>query len=205
VDIRLGDNYHYMPAPFVIGIFEFTMMRMDSSNPDIGKISRLFVDYLESGNSTRPISRTGSKCPWRGRCRTSSISAITWRSSTTKRSSGSSRKQGLFAVQLLVPAQEAPRRRPGLQGSARDLHLLRQRGGLPRASRHGARDLKVRDERRGAAVKGTEAGVLRRQRADQPAFLFTAAGAVAESSRASTSTGTRMRSSPRHSCAREHG
>lgn len=49
VDVRLGDQYHYMPAPFVIGIFEFTMMRMDSSDPDIGKVSRLFVDYLEGG------------------------------------------------------------------------------------------------------------------------------------------------------------
>ncbi len=49
VDVRLGDSYHYMPAPFVIGIFEFTMMRMDHSDPDIGKVSRLFVDYLESG------------------------------------------------------------------------------------------------------------------------------------------------------------
>ena len=49
VDVRLGDRYHYMPAPFVIGIFEFTMMRMQSSDPDIGKVSRLFVDYLESG------------------------------------------------------------------------------------------------------------------------------------------------------------
>jgi Fe-S-cluster-containing hydrogenase component 2 len=49
VDLDLGGTYHYMPAPFVIGIFEFTMMRMKDSDPDIGKISRLFVEYLESG------------------------------------------------------------------------------------------------------------------------------------------------------------
>ena len=49
VDVNLGGTYHYMPAPFVIGIFEFTMMRMDDSNADVGKCARLFVDYLESG------------------------------------------------------------------------------------------------------------------------------------------------------------
>lgn len=38
-----------MSAPFVVGIFEFTMMRMRDSDPDVGKISRLFVEYLESG------------------------------------------------------------------------------------------------------------------------------------------------------------
>jgi ferredoxin len=49
VDLNLGGTYHYMPAPFVIGFFEFTMMRMRSSDPDIGKLSRLFVEYLEDG------------------------------------------------------------------------------------------------------------------------------------------------------------
>ena len=49
VDLDLGGHYHYMPAPFVIGIFEFTMMRLDSKDPDIGEYSRLFVEYLEEG------------------------------------------------------------------------------------------------------------------------------------------------------------
>jgi ferredoxin len=49
VDLNLGGAYHYMPAPFVIGIFEFTMMRMDGSDANIGKYAKLFVEYLESG------------------------------------------------------------------------------------------------------------------------------------------------------------
>ena len=49
VDLDLGGTYHYMPAPFVIGIFEFTMMRLDSSDEEVGKFARLFVDYLEGG------------------------------------------------------------------------------------------------------------------------------------------------------------
>lgn len=49
VDVNLGGTYHYMPAPFVIGIFEFTMMRMSDSDPDVGKLSKLFVEYLDDG------------------------------------------------------------------------------------------------------------------------------------------------------------
>jgi hypothetical protein len=49
VDLNLGGTCHHMPAPFVIGIFEFTMMRMRSSDPNIGKLSKLFVEYLEDG------------------------------------------------------------------------------------------------------------------------------------------------------------
>jgi ferredoxin len=49
VDLNLGGTYHYMVAPFVIGIFEFTMMRMKGSDPDIGRLSKLFVEYLEGG------------------------------------------------------------------------------------------------------------------------------------------------------------
>jgi len=49
VDIRLGDTYRYMPAPFIVGFFEFTMMRMKDSDAEIGRISRLFLEYTESG------------------------------------------------------------------------------------------------------------------------------------------------------------
>ena len=49
VDLHLDGAYRYIPAPFVIGIFEFTMMRMDSSDENIGKYSKLFVDYLAGG------------------------------------------------------------------------------------------------------------------------------------------------------------
>ena len=50
VDLNLGGTYHYMVAPFVIGIFEFTMMRMKDSDPDVGRLSKLFVEYLEGGD-----------------------------------------------------------------------------------------------------------------------------------------------------------
>jgi len=49
VDLILDGTYRYMPAPFVIGIFEFTMMRMGSSDQKIGTISRLFTEYLAGG------------------------------------------------------------------------------------------------------------------------------------------------------------
>ena len=49
VDLMLGGTYHYMLAPFVIGIFEFTMMRTDLSDEQVGRYARLFTDYLETG------------------------------------------------------------------------------------------------------------------------------------------------------------
>jgi Fe-S-cluster-containing hydrogenase component 2 len=50
VDVLLGDRYRYMPAPYVIGIFEFTMMRMHGSDPDIGRVAKLFSDYFHEGD-----------------------------------------------------------------------------------------------------------------------------------------------------------
>jgi ferredoxin len=50
VDLDLGGKYHYMPAPFVIGIFEFTMMRTDHAEQDLNEYAKLFVDYLEDGS-----------------------------------------------------------------------------------------------------------------------------------------------------------
>lgn len=49
VDLYLDGAYRYMPAPFVIGIFEFTMMRMGNSDADTGKYAKLFTDYLAGG------------------------------------------------------------------------------------------------------------------------------------------------------------
>ena len=49
VDLDLGGKYHYMPAPFVVGFFEFTMMRTDIANEDIGKYARAFTDYMDEG------------------------------------------------------------------------------------------------------------------------------------------------------------
>ena len=45
LDLWLSDSYHYMPSPFVIGIFELTMMRT-APDQDWKKISRLFHDYM---------------------------------------------------------------------------------------------------------------------------------------------------------------
>jgi ferredoxin len=50
VDVRLGDVYRYMPAPYVIGIFEFTMMRMPATDPDVGKVAKLFSEYFRQGD-----------------------------------------------------------------------------------------------------------------------------------------------------------
>ncbi|MCP4150276.1 MAG: 4Fe-4S dicluster domain-containing protein [bacterium] len=46
VDIFVNNDFYYMPSPLVIGVFEFTMMRMDK-DLDIKKISRLFHNYLD--------------------------------------------------------------------------------------------------------------------------------------------------------------
>ena len=45
MDLWLSDSYHYMPSPFVIGVFELTMMRA-APDQDWKKISRLFHDYM---------------------------------------------------------------------------------------------------------------------------------------------------------------
>ncbi len=49
VDIFLNNRYYYSPSPWVIGIFEFTMMRTDN-NLDIKKISGLFQRYMDDEN-----------------------------------------------------------------------------------------------------------------------------------------------------------
>jgi hypothetical protein len=45
MDLWLSDSFHYMPSPFVIGVFELTMMR-SAPDQDWKKISRLFHDYM---------------------------------------------------------------------------------------------------------------------------------------------------------------
>jgi ferredoxin len=49
VDLNLGGKYRYMPAPFVIGIFEFTMMRNDLASEEAGEYARVFTEYMEEG------------------------------------------------------------------------------------------------------------------------------------------------------------
>ena len=50
IDVLLGDTYRYMLAPYVIGIFEFTMMRLPDSDPEVGKVAKLFSDYFHEGD-----------------------------------------------------------------------------------------------------------------------------------------------------------
>jgi ferredoxin len=45
MDLFLRGTYHYMPSPFVIGIFELTMMRT-AVDRDWKKVSGLFHDYM---------------------------------------------------------------------------------------------------------------------------------------------------------------
>ena len=45
MDLFLRGSYHYMLSPFVIGIFELTMMRT-APDQDWKKVSRLFHDYM---------------------------------------------------------------------------------------------------------------------------------------------------------------
>ena len=61
VDLLLGGSYRYMPAPFVIGIFEFTMMRMSGDDPAIGKLSKLFSDYFHEGDFYAANCRDGQQ------------------------------------------------------------------------------------------------------------------------------------------------
>jgi Fe-S-cluster-containing hydrogenase component 2 len=61
VDLLLGDSYRYMPAPYVIGIFEFTMMRMKAADPDVGKVARLFSDYYHQGEFYAANFRDGQQ------------------------------------------------------------------------------------------------------------------------------------------------
>ncbi len=50
MDLWLRDEYHYMPSPMVIGIFEFTMMRT-GENLQSKEWARLFYAYMNSDDS----------------------------------------------------------------------------------------------------------------------------------------------------------
>ena len=50
MDLWLKDEYHYMPSPLVIGIFEFTMMRT-GENLNSKEWARLFHAYMDSDDS----------------------------------------------------------------------------------------------------------------------------------------------------------
>jgi formate hydrogenlyase subunit 6/NADH:ubiquinone oxidoreductase subunit I len=48
MDLSLNGEYHYMPSPMVVGIFELTMMRT-GGDLDIKKLAKLFNIYMEEG------------------------------------------------------------------------------------------------------------------------------------------------------------
>ncbi len=48
IDIYLHNKYYYMPSPFIIGIFEFTMMR--TKNTDSKTWAKLLTEYFHSDN-----------------------------------------------------------------------------------------------------------------------------------------------------------
>lgn len=52
LDLWVNEAYHYVPAPLVVGIFEFTMMRM-GPNANSKEWARLFHDYLEGDDAFR--------------------------------------------------------------------------------------------------------------------------------------------------------
>jgi len=61
VDVLVGDGYRYMPAPYVIGIFEFTMMRLPDTDADVGKVAKLFSDYFRQGDMYAANFRDGQQ------------------------------------------------------------------------------------------------------------------------------------------------
>ena len=50
MDLWIGEGYHYAPSPMVVGIFEFTMMRM-GPNSDSKKWAKLLHEYMEVDGS----------------------------------------------------------------------------------------------------------------------------------------------------------
>ncbi|HTP51392.1 MAG TPA: 4Fe-4S binding protein [Anaeromyxobacteraceae bacterium] len=58
IDLWLCEAYHYVPSPMVVGIFEFTMMRVGSS-ADSKRWARLFHDYLETGGAFQAANYGG--------------------------------------------------------------------------------------------------------------------------------------------------
>ena len=48
MDLGTGGGYRYTVSPFVVGVFEFTMMRTDGG-VDFPRMARLFKEYLAAG------------------------------------------------------------------------------------------------------------------------------------------------------------
>ena len=52
IDLWVNEGYHYTPSPMMVGLFEFTMMRM-GPNANSAEWARLFRDYMEGDDSYR--------------------------------------------------------------------------------------------------------------------------------------------------------
>jgi Pyruvate/2-oxoacid:ferredoxin oxidoreductase delta subunit len=50
IDIWINEAYHYAPSPLIVGIFEFTMMRM-APDADTKKWAKLLHDYMEGDDA----------------------------------------------------------------------------------------------------------------------------------------------------------
>ncbi len=50
MDLWINEGYHYIPSPMVVGIFEFTMMRM-GPNANSREWARLFHEYMAGDDS----------------------------------------------------------------------------------------------------------------------------------------------------------
>lgn len=60
MDLWLHDEYHYTPSPMIVGIFEFTMMRM---GPDLNtrEWAKLLHEYLDVDDAFRAANQGGGK------------------------------------------------------------------------------------------------------------------------------------------------
>jgi ferredoxin len=58
VDLLIEGEYHYMPSPFIIGIFEFTMMRT-GGGLDVKKMARLFHEYFHHEHGALHAANAG--------------------------------------------------------------------------------------------------------------------------------------------------
>ncbi|MRR51300.1 MAG: 4Fe-4S dicluster domain-containing protein [Rhodocyclaceae bacterium] len=50
IDLWINEAYHYTPSPLIVGIFEFTMMRM-APDADTKKWAKLLHDYMEGDDA----------------------------------------------------------------------------------------------------------------------------------------------------------
>jgi ferredoxin len=60
IDIWIHEDYHYMPSPLIVGIFEFTMMRM-GPNVNTKEWAKLLHDFMDGDDAYRAANLGGGK------------------------------------------------------------------------------------------------------------------------------------------------